>query len=288
MAKVENSEFTKQELSQDNLVEIDSDFSPTRQQTASEERDVHSPDIIPSSQTSSSSESSFQFPALRRRVSVPLHEVSLKTDLVAKERLCVTEECQQLKESTLNSQESLNLQDKGSSNDQKPALDQVSPIAGRTRKKWLGKLDGKKSRPGKSEKGDKSADMKSSHELLAKEKSSDHLMEDEEMREVEARSIKEKEHRTLPAKHAVEKASSPVPSSKIKFVRPLLGGGSPVQRRVSHVHSPAASPTTSILKRTAAGSHGQAVDSPSPPGKVNLTVFEAFLLNWLPQQNTSK
>lgn len=232
---------------------VDSCLSPTKEETGSEAANVHSsPDVIPSSQTSSSSECSFQLRALRR-VSVPLHDVSLNTGHAPKENLPqASKELCELEKTSLKHEKSHNDESKGLT------AQRISPIAGRTRRKSLGKFDDRKTQQEKSAKGNK----------RAKDNSNQHVEDDEENKELEVFDVKEKESHRLQGKPSSEVTSSPVPNSKIKFMRPLLGGGSPVQHRISRVHSPVASPTTSILKRTAAGSHGQTVDSPSPPGKV--------------------
>lgn len=224
--------------------DADIDVSSIKHETGSEKNEPHSPDVIPSSQTSSSSECSFQLRALRR-VSVPVEDVILKNSHLPKANLYKEAEVSGLKH------DECDVLDK-CLNDQQ-VLDQVSPIAGRTRRKSLGKVDYKKAKGGKSEKQNKFTEGKNCRSKVEKE---------------EMKDMKEKDSFSLPEKPSSDTVSSPVPVSRIKFVRPLFGGGSPVQHRISRGLSPVASPTTSILKRTAASCRGQTVDSPSPPGKV--------------------
>jgi len=70
-----------------------------------------------------------------------------------------------------------------------------------------------------------------------------------------------------------EIVSSPVSCAKIKFMRPSTE--SPTHTSLKRIHSPVASPTTSILKR----SSGR-YDSPSPPNKVTLKDVCIHIYYW--------
>ena len=229
--------------------------------------EVTSPDIIPSSQTPSS-ESSFQS---LRRVSIPLVSVlpssldSLgnKANVVKKDSEDVVDEADYKEEkwaSEMNTEADIserNDNDRCGSPEKTLEADEskiakiVSPVAGRTRRKLQQKTEGDKT-PLRVKNSAKTVD----------EEVSAMTQEDKEQEEIILEKSTVKSAEPVLAGVSREATSSPIP----KFLRPFAAGGSPCRVNLRGRNSPGVSPTTGILKRWPGNK--QAVDSPSPPGKV--------------------
>ena len=236
-----------------------------------DECEVTSPDIIPSSQTPSG-ESSFQS---LRRVSIPLVSVlpssldSLgnKANVVQKDSEDVAEadykEEQWASEinteadiSERNDNDRCGSPEKTLEPDKSKLAKIVSPVAGRTRRKLQQKTEGDKT-PLRVKNSAKTVDEEVSA-MTHEDKEHDEMI-------LEKSTVKSAE--PLLAGVSREATSSPIP----KFLRPFAAGGSPCRVNLRGRNSPGVSPTTGILKRWPGNK--QAVDSPSPPGKV---IFVSF------------
>ena len=233
-----------------------------------DECEVTSPDIIPSSQTPSC-ESSFQS---LRRVPIPLVSVlpslldSLgnKASVMKKDSEDVVAEADDKEEqraSEINTEADISERndidrcgsaEKTLEPDESKIAKIVSPVAGRTRRKLQQKTEGDKT-PLRVKNSAKNVDEEVSA-MTHKDKEHDEII-------LETSTVKSAE--PVLAGVSREATSSPIP----KFLRPFAAGGSPC--RVNSLrgrNSPGVSPTTGILKRWPGNK--QAVDSPSPPGKV--------------------
>ena len=250
---------------------------------------VTSPDVIPCSQTSSSLDSPFQS---LRRVSIPLSMVSLSvrksagnsnksveretspeeipdsstesapaqrttTDKPSSENTA-GESCIADAESMVSEkdEESLGLGSPGKdeasiSRSAAPKSNPVSPVAGRTRRRVRNKTEdstpARKARLSRSKKKAKAESEDGAREV-AMETAAAPLV-------------------ALQVGKASEMNCSPVSSPKIKFIRSQAIAATPSHGHLRAVHSPSVSPSGGILKRFPVK---QAVDSPSPPGKVTL------------------
>ena len=248
-----------------------------------DECEVTSPDIIPSSQTPSC-ESSFQS---FRRISIPLVSVlpssldSLgnKANVVQKDSEDVVAEADYKEEkwaSEMNTEADIserNDNDRCGSPEKTLEADEsktakiVSPVAGRTRRKLQQKTEGDKT-PLRVKNSAKTVD----------EEVSAMTHEDKEHDEIILEKSTVKSAEPVLAGVSREATSSPIP----KFLRPFAAGGSPCRVNLRGRNSPGVSPTTGILKRWPGNK--QAVDSPSPPGKVIfLSLFCAQPSRYNPQ-----
>ena len=257
--------------------------------TGNEESEAASPDIIPSSQTSSF-ESPFQ---CLRQVSVPLSSIlpSSFDSLSKKENDEKRELEKQLQETKVTSKDKVietfeessetGVADKCESQVKKeePAVylskTIVSPVAGRTRRKLQRKTELEKTLS-----QTESEDEPTKQEIIQLVPDSDDDSDDNKLLTQRLQDF----HETQPPLQSPEKAaeakiaglsrdatSSPVPSVMNKFLRPLSAGGSPCRVTLRGTHSPGVSPTTGILKRWPGNK--QSVDSPSPPNKVEMSIL---------------
>ena len=248
-----------------------------------DECEVTSPDIIPSSQTPSC-ESSFQS---FRRISIPLVSVlpssldSLgnKANVVQKDSEDVVAEADYKEEkwaSEMNTEADIserNDNDRCGSPEKTLEADEsktakiVSPVAGRTRRKLQQKTEGDKT-PLRVKNSAKTVDEEVSA-MTHEDKEHDDII-------LEKSTVKSAE--PVLAGVSREATSSPIP----KFLRPFAAGGGPCRVNLRGRNSPGVSPTTGILKRWPGNK--QAVDSPSPPGKVIfLSLFCAQPSRYNPQ-----
>ena len=244
----------------DDVADMENEMQP-----GDEECEVTSPDVIPSSQTPSF-ESPFQS---LRRVAIPLEAIlpssvetlknSARTQLEKADFKTEGKEITEVAE-TQEVGDALeeNEVDELSPVKQDELQAKVSPVAGRTRRRLQQKTSVDKT-PSREEPGDEPAEQEVSR-LMHKDDDSE-----------EAEKSTEPTPTEKPAGRAIAGVArgatlSPVPSAKNKFLRPFAAGGSPCRVTLPGPNSPGVSPTTGILKRW----HGskQAVDSPSPPGKV--------------------
>ena len=248
-----------------------------------DECEVTSPDIIPSSQTPSC-ESSFQS---FRRISIPLVSVlpssldSLgnKANVVQKDSEDVVAEADYKEEkwasemnteadiSERNDNDRCGSPEKTREPDKSKLAKIVSPVAGRTRRKLQQKTEGDKT-PLRVKNSAKTVDEEVSA-MTHEDKEHDEMI-------LEKSTVKSAE--PVLAGVSREATSSPIP----KFLRPFAAGGSPCRVNLRGRNSPGVSPTTGILKRWPGNK--QAVDSPSPPGKVIfLSLFCAQPSRYNPQ-----
>lgn len=227
-----------------------------------EEDEVTSPDVIPSSQTSSF-DSPFQS---LRRVSIPLSSALPDSfDSLTKLRSVENLELEKTKleatksdDSVVETQRSEEHNEKEKDSVDKVAVSKtmVSPIAGRTRRKLLQKTEVNKT-PSVTEPENEPTEQEVSQLTAESGKVQAELAE------------KSPEKVTEPkiAEISRDATSSPVPSMMNKFLRPLSAGGSPCRVTFSGNCSPGVSPTNGILKKKWPGNK-PSVDSPSPPNKV--------------------
>ena len=227
-----------------------------------EEDEVTSPDVIPSSQTSSF-DSPFQS---LRRVSIPLSSALPDSfDSLTKLRSVENLELEKTKlEATISDDSVVETQRSEEHNEkEKDSVDKVavsktivSPIAGRTRRKLLQKTEVNKT-PSVTEPENEPTEQEVSQLTAESGKVQTELAE------------KSPEKVTEPkiAEISRDATSSPVPSMMNKFLRPLSAGGSPCRVTFSGNCSPGVSPTNGILKKKWPGNK-PSVDSPSPPNKV--------------------
>ena len=248
-------------------------------QPGDDDCEVTSPDVIPSSQTPSF-ESPFQS---LRRVTIPL--VSILPSSVETPRNKGSSSRKQLEkteaetkskevEAVFETQEGndaleMNEVDEFSpvKQDESPAnKSKVSPVAGRTRRRLQQKTSVDKT-PSREEPEDEPAEQEVSR-LMHKDN------DPEEAEKSTAPTSTEKPAELMVAGVSRDATSSPVLSAKHKFLRPFAAGGSPCRVTLRGTNSPGVSPTTGILKRWPGSK--QAVDSPSPPGKVTFVVDKAY------------
>ena len=235
-----------------------------------DECEVTSPDVIPSSQTPSF-ESPFQS---LRRVMIPLEAIlpsSVETlrnkgnsgrkqlgktlgESRSKEAEAVLETAK------MDALETNEADEFSPVKQEEPPVTKtkVSPIARRTRRRLQRKTSVDKT-TSREEPEDKPGEQEVS-ELMHKEKDS-----------IETGKSNEPTFTSKPAELTLagesrDATSSPVLYAKNKFLRPFAAGGSPCRVTLRGRNSPGVSPTTGILKRWPGSK--QAVDSPSPPGKV--------------------
>lgn len=232
-----------------------------------EEDEVTSPDVIPSSQTSSF-DSPFQS---LRRVSIPLSSALPDSfDSLTKLRSVENLELEKTKleatksdDSVVETQRSEEHNEKEKDSVDKVAVSKtiVSPIAGRTRRKLLQKTEVNKT-PSVTEPENEPTEQEVSQLTAESGKVQTELAE------------KSPEKVTEPkiAEISRDATSSPVPSMMNKFLRPLSAGGSPCRVTFSGNCSPGVSPTNGILKKKWPGNK-PSVDSPSPPNKVRRVSF---------------
>lgn len=232
-------------------------------QCGDDECEVTSPDVIPSSQTPSF-ESPFQS---LRRVMVPLEAIlpsSLETmrnkGNSERKQLDKTEGSKEDKavlETKMDVLETNEVDELSSVEPEEPpaAKMKVSPIARRTRRRLQRKTNVEKN-PSREEPEDEPGEQEVS-ELMHKdpEKSNEP-------------TVTMKPAELTFAGVTRDATSSPVLSAKNKFLRPFAAGGSPCRVTLRGRNSPGVSPTTGILKKWPGSK--QAIDSPSPPGKVFL------------------
>ncbi|KAJ7390049.1 DNA-binding protein rif1 [Desmophyllum pertusum] len=242
-------------------------------QSGDDESEVTSPDVIPSSQTPSF-ESPFQS---LRRVMIPLESIlprSLETrrNKGRRRQLEKTDTKMQSKEVETQRAEPSDVMETNEADESSPEKQdeppttktKVSPVAGRTRRKLQTKTTVDNT-PSREEPEDEPAEQEVSR-LLHKEKNSEKTE-----KESNAPTTMEKPAELTLAGVARDATSSPVLSAKNKFLRPFSAGGSPCRVTLRGRNSPGVSPTTGILKRWPGNK--QAVDSPSPPGKVRRVSF---------------
>ncbi|KAL9968125.1 hypothetical protein ACROYT_G026458 [Oculina patagonica] len=243
-------------------------------QPGDDECEVTSPDVIPSSQTPSF-ESPFQS---LRRVSIPLEAilpssidtVSNKADS-GRKQLEKTEVESKEVEAVFETQEESDALEMNEVDELSPVKEdelpaskaKVSPVAGRTRRRLQQKTSVDKT-PSREEPEDEPAEQEVSR-LMHKEKDS------EEAEKSTGPTSTEKPAEPTLAGVSRDATSSPILSAKQKFLRPFAAGGSPCRVTLRGTNSPGVSPTTGILKRWSGSK--QAVDSPSPPGKVRRVSF---------------
>ena len=231
-------------------------------QIGEKEEEGPSPDVIPSSQTSSF-DSPFQSLS---RGSIPLSSALPDSfDSLTKprsvEKLALQKpglEAAKSDDSVVETQCSEEHNEKDSVDERKLALSKtiVSPIAGRTRRKLQQKTKVNKT-PSKTEPENGPTEQELSQLTSESRKIQTELTE------------KSPEKVTEPkiAEISRDATSSPVPSVMNKFLRPLSADGSPCRVTFGGNCSPGVSPTNGILKKKWPGNK-QSVDSPSPPSKV--------------------
>ena len=225
-----------------------------------EEDEVTSPDVIPSSQTSSF-DSPFQS---LRRVSIPLSSALPDSfDSLTKLRSVENLELEKAKLEAAKIDDSVVETQRSEEHNEKDSVDEValskkivSPIAGRTRRKLQQKTEVNKT-PSQTEPENEPTEQEVSQLTSESGKIQTELTE------------KSPEKVTEPkiAEVSRDATSSPVPSMMNKFLRPLSAGGSPCRVTSSGNCSPGVSPTNGILKKKWPGNK-PSVDSPSPPNKV--------------------
>lgn len=238
-------------------------------QCGDDECEVTSPDVIPSSQTPSF-ESPFQS---LRRVTIPLEAIlptSLETlrnkgnsgrrQFEKTEGESRSKEAAAALETKMDSLETNEVDELSPvKQEEPPAIKiKVSPVAGRTRRRLQQKTNVDKT-PSREEPEDEPGEQEVSG-LTHKEKDS------EEAEKSNEPTVTMKPTELTLAGVIRDATSSPVLSAKNKFLRPFAAGGSPCRVTLCGRNSPGVSPTTGILKRWPGSK--QAVDSPSPPGKV--------------------
>lgn len=242
-------------------------------QPGDDECEVTSPDVIPSSQTPSF-ESPFQS---LRRVTIPLEAILPSSIETLRNKGNSGRKQLEKTEVEINSKEveeafeteegsdalEMNEVDELSpvKEDEPPANKaKVSPVAGRTRRRLQQKTSVDKT-SSREEPEDEPAEQEVS-KLMHKEKDS------EEAEKSTGPTSTEKPAELTLTGVSRDARSSPVLSAKHKFLRPFAAGGSPCRMTLRGTNSPGVSPTTGILKRWSGSK--QAVDSPSPPGKVSV------------------
>ena len=243
-------------------------------QSGDDESEVTSPDVIPSSQTPSF-ESPFQS---LRRVMIPLESIlprSLETRRNKGRRRQLEKTQSKETEAVVETQRAgpSDVMETNESDESSPVKEdeppttktKVSPVAGRTRRKLQTKTTVDKT-PSREEPEDEPAEQEVSR-LMHKEKDSE-----EPEKESNAPTTTEKPAELTLAGVVRDATSSPVLSAKNKFLRPFSAGGSPCRVTLRGRNSPGVSPTTGILKRWPGNK--QAVDSPSPPGKVTFFIVD--------------
>ena len=241
-------------------------------QCSDDECEVTSPDVIPSSQTPSF-ESPFQS---LRRVMIPLEAIlpssvetlrnkgnSGRKQHEKTEGEPRSQEAEAVLETKSDALETNEADELSSGKQEEPSSIKtlVSPIARRTRRRLQRKsdIDRTPSRQTKTKPEDDHGEQEVS-ELTHKEKDS------EEAGKLNKPIVTTKPAEVNFAGVTRDATSSPVLSTKNKFLRPFAAGGSPCRVTLRGRNSPGVSPTTGILKRWPGSK--QAVDSPSPPGKV--------------------
>ena len=241
-------------------------------QCSDDECEVTSPDVIPSSQTPSF-ESPFQS---LRRVMIPLEAIlpssvetlrnkgnSGRKQLEKTEGEPRSQEAEAVLETKSDALETNEADELSSGKQEEPSSIKtlVSPIARRTRRRLQRKSDIDKTptRQTKTKPEHDHGEQEVS-ELTHKEKDS------EEAGKLNKPTVTTKPAEVNFAGVTRDATSSPVLSAKNKFLRPFAAGGSPCRVTLRGRNSPGRSPTTGILKRWPGSK--QAVDSPSPPGKV--------------------
>jgi len=250
----------------DEVVE-DTTKTSNESQIGEEEDEVTSPDVIPSSQTSSF-DSPFQS---LRRVSIPLSSAlpdsfDSLTKLRSVENLELDKpklEAAKSDDSVVETQRSEEHNEKEKDSVDKVAVSKtiVSPIAGRTRRKLQQKTEVNKT-PSLTEPESEPTEQEVSQ--LTSESS-----------KIETEQIEKSPEKVTEPKIAEisrDATSSPVPSMMNKFLRPLSAGGSPCRVTFSGNCSPGVSPTNGILKKKWPGNK-PSEDSPSPPSKVRRVSF---------------
>lgn len=244
-------------------------------QCSDDECEVTSPDVIPSSQTPSF-ESPFQS---LRRVMIPLEAIlpssvetlrnkgnSERKQLEKTEGEPRSQEAEAVLETKSDALETNEADELSPGKQEEPSSIKtlVSPIARRTRRRLQRKSDKTLSRETKTKPEDDTVEQEVS-KLTHKEKDL------EEAGKLNIPTVTTKPAEVNFAGVTRDATSSPVLSAKNKFLRPFAAGGSPCRVTLRGRNSPGVSPTTGILKRWPGSK--QAVDSPSPPGKVCFSGF---------------